>query len=78
MPLLFSVRIQSALEEVATALLPGEQLCAFLGGVYLLCDPSRVKELYCLLAEVLIRVAAILLHQGTTRAWNREHRGFGA
>ena len=70
MPLLFSIGIQGALEEVATALLPGEQLCAFLDDVYLLCEPSRVKELS-LLADALIRVAGIHVHQGKTRAWNR-------
>ena len=43
MPLLFSIGIQRALEEVAAALLPGEQSCAFLDDVCLLCDPSRVK-----------------------------------
>ena len=37
MPLLFSIGIQGALEEVAASLLPGEQLCAFLDDVYLLC-----------------------------------------
>ena len=61
MPLLFSIGIQGALEEVATALLPGEQLRAFLDDVYLLCEQ----------AEALIRVAGIRLHQGKTRAWNR-------
>ena len=71
MPLLFSIGIQGALEEVATALLPGEQLCAFLDDVYFLCEPARVKELYVLLADALIRVAGIHLHQGKTRAWNR-------
>ena len=71
MPLLFSIGIQAALEEVATALLPGEQLCAFLDDVYLLCDPSRVKVLYDFLAAALLRVAGIQLHQGKTRAWNR-------
>ena len=64
------IGIQGRLEEVATALLPGEQLCAFLDDVYLLCEPSRVKELYVLLADALIRVAGIHLHQGKTRAWN--------
>ena len=59
MPLLFSIGIQGALEEVAIALLPSEQLC----DVHLLCEPSRVKELYVLLADALI--------QGKTRAWNR-------
>ena len=41
MPLLFTIGIQSALEEVARSLEPGEQLCAFLD-IYLLCPPSRV------------------------------------
>ena len=71
MPLLFSIGIQGALEEVAASLLPGEQLCAFLDDVYLLCDPSRVWFLYDLLAAALARVAGIQLHQGKTRAWNR-------
>ena len=35
MPLLFSMGIKGALEEVAASLLPGEQLCAFLDDVYL-------------------------------------------
>ena len=71
MPLLLSIGIQGALEEVATSLLPGEQLCAFLDDVYLLCDPSRVRFLYDLLASALVRVAGIQLHQEKTRAWNR-------
>ena len=36
-PLLFAIGIQGALEEVAAALLPGEQLCAFLDDLYILC-----------------------------------------
>ena len=71
MPLLFAIGIQGALEEVAASLLPGEQLCAFLDDVYLLCDPSGVKFLCDLLAAALARVAGIQLHQGKTRAWNR-------
>ena len=71
MPLLCSIGIQGALEEVATALQPGEQLCAFLDDENLLCEPSRVKELYVLLADALIRLAGIHLQQGKTRAWNR-------
>ena len=66
MPLLFSIGIQGALEEVAASLLPGEQLCAFLDDVYLFC-----KFLYDLFAAALARVAGIQLHQGKTRAWNR-------
>ena len=71
MPLLFSIGIQGALEQVAASLLRGEQLCAFLDDMYLLCDPSRVRFLYDLLAAALARVAGIQLHQGKTRAWNR-------
>ena len=71
MPLLFSIGIQGALEQVAASLLPGEQLCAFLDDMYLLCDPSRVRFLYALLAAALARVAGIQLHQGKTRARNR-------
>ena len=51
--------------------LPGEQLCAFLDDVYLLCDPSRVRFLYDLLAAALARVTGIQLHEGKTTAWNR-------
>ena len=44
MPLLFSISIQGALEEVVASLLPGEQLCAFLDDLYLLCDPSSSRQ----------------------------------
>ena len=36
MPLFFSIGIQQALEEIAAAMLPGEQLSAFLDDVYML------------------------------------------
>ena len=61
MPLLFAIGIQGALEEVAAALLPGEQLCAFLDDLYVLCDPSRVKVVHDLLATTLQQVAGIRL-----------------
>ena len=70
MPLLFSIGIQGALEEVA-ALEHGGQICAFLDDVYVLCRPERVKVIYDTLAERLFRVAGIRLHQGKTRVWNR-------
>ena len=40
MPLLFSIGIQSALEEVSQSLLVSERLCAFLDDFYLLCEPG--------------------------------------
>ena len=70
-PFLFAIGIQGALEEVAAALLRGEQLCAFLDDLHVLCDPSRVKVVYDLLATTLHRVAGIRLHQGKTRVWNK-------
>ena len=69
MPLLFSIGIQGALEEVSRSLRPEERLCAFLDDVYLLCLPDRVASLYELLSDALLRMAGIRLHQGKTRTW---------
>ena len=46
MPLLFSIRIQGALEEVAEAMRPDEQICAFLDDLYIVCQPERVRVLF--------------------------------
>ena len=64
MPLLFSIGMQGALEEVADTL--GEQLCAFLDDISVLCQPHRVKTIY-----DVFGVAGIRLHQGKTRVWNK-------
>ena len=71
MPLLFAIGIQGALEEVSGSLEDGELLCAFLDDVFLVCEPERVRFLFDLLAEALMRHAGIQLHQGKTRVWNR-------
>ena len=71
MPLLFSIGIQGASEEVAATLEHGKQICAFLDDVYALCRPERVKAIFDTLAECLFRVAGIRPHQGKTRVWNR-------
>ena len=71
MPLLFSIGIQGALEEVSAVLQPGEQLCAFLDDVYAVCQPARVKVIRDALARALHRVAGIRLHQGKTRVCNK-------
>ena len=55
MPLLFSIGIQGALEEVAATLKP-------LDDVYALSHPERVKVIYDTLTECLWRVAGIRLH----------------
>ena len=74
MPLLFSIAIQGALEEVAATLERGEQLCAFLYDVYLLCRPNRVTTLFTLLRDALERRAGVQLHQGKTKVWNKSGR----
>ena len=56
---------EGALEEVADAVRPDEQICAFVDDVYIVCQPERVRVLYNLLAESGIR-----LHHGMTRVWN--------
>ena len=70
MPLLFSIGIHGALEEVASSIERGEQLCAFLDDIYVLCAHHRVVPLFKQLSESLERVAGIRLHQGKTRVWN--------
>ena len=70
MPVLFSIGIQGALEDVADVMRPDEQICAFLDDVYIVCQPERVRVLHDRLAESLIRVAGIHLHEGKTRVWN--------
>ena len=71
MPLLFSIGIQGALEQVARSLGPGEHLCAFLDDIYMVCEPDRVRPLYDLLGAALHRETGIRLHTGKTRVWNR-------
>ena len=71
MPLLFSIGIQGALEEVSEVLHPGEQLCAFLDDIFALCQLDRVNFIHDALRRALLRVAGIHLHQGKTRVWNK-------
>ena len=73
MPLMFSIGMQGALEEVTAALERGEQLCAFLDDVFLLCRPDRVTTLFkgCFRGS-LERVAGTQLHHGKSKGWNIE------
>ena len=70
MPLLFSIGTHGALEEVASSMEHGEQLCAFLHDVHVLRAPHQVVPLFKQLSESLERVAGIRLHHGKTRVWN--------
>ena len=71
MPLLFSIGIQSVLEELAHSLERGEHVCAFLDDENLLCPPTRVEPLFKVLSEALLRHAGIHFHQGKTNTWNK-------
>ena len=71
MPLLFSLAIHDALEEVQAELEDGELLFAFLDDVYVVCLPHRVRTIFDLLGARLSRVAGIRLHDGKTRVWNK-------
>ena len=53
----FVVFHRDALEEVASSMERGEQLCAFLDDIYVLCAPHRVVPLFKQLSESLERVA---------------------
>ena len=70
MPLLFSLGIQNALEEVRQSLEEGEWLFAFLDDVYVLCSLERTRIIHDLLAETLGERAGIRMHTGETRTWN--------
>ena len=68
MPLLLSIGIQGALEEVVDTEEAGEQPCAF---IFVLCQPHRVKTICDELPRCLCRVAGIGLHQGKTHVWEQ-------
>ena len=70
MPLLFALGIHNALEAVSLQLEPGEDICAFLDDVYVICKPERVRPIYDLLAAHLYDSAGIQLHTGRISVWN--------
>ena len=70
MPLLFSLGIQNALEEVRQSLEEGECLFAYLDDVYVLCSAKRTRIVHDLLVDTLGERAGIQLHSGKTRTWN--------
>ena len=71
MPLLFALAIHDALADVAELLRPGEDVCAFLDDVYVLCKPERTREIFDMLRHALRNTAGIDFHLGKTRVWNR-------
>jgi hypothetical protein len=54
MPMLFALGIHDALQQVASQLLDGESLFAFLDDVYVVAEPARIRPLYdahCILSQ---------------------------
>ena len=70
MPMLFSLGLHNALEEVQQLLDPGEFLFAYLDDVFILSSPERTREIFNLLENTLPKRAGIHLHTGKTRVWN--------
>ena len=71
MPLLFSLAIHNALEEVRGQMQEEELLFAFLDDIYIVSSPAGTRIIYNLLQTFLRRMAGIQQHEGKTRVWNR-------
>ena len=70
MPILFSLGLHNALEEVQQILDPREFLSVYLGDVFILSSPRRTRVIFNLLENTLLKRAGIHLHIGKTRVWN--------
>ena len=64
MPLLLSLAIHNALQEVQEHLLPEELLFAFLDDVYVVAGPDRIRAIYKVLEAKLSAKAVICLRTG--------------
>ena len=71
MPLLFALGISSALRQVQAQLHEGEHLFPYLDDIYAIAEPDRIRPIYDALVANLRETAAIELHAGKTRTWNR-------
>ena len=49
----------------------GEMLFAFLDNIYILCDPSRVGEIFLQVLQSLARFAGVQVNLEKTKVWNR-------
>ena len=70
MPALFSVGLHTALQHIHSHLHPGEMVFAYLDDVYVLCEPNRVRDVFCLVRTSLAELVGIQVHFGKTRCWN--------
>ena len=69
-PALYALGTQLS-PHVDTSLHEGEMLFAFLNDIYILCDPSRVGEIFLQVKQSLARFAGVQVNLGKTKVWNR-------
>ena len=70
MPALFSLGQRAALQAIQEQLHPNELLLAYLDDVYAVVPPTRVREVYDVMAHELHRHTHAQLNSGKTRVWN--------
>ena len=70
MPAPYALAQHAALADVATALVPGEAVLAFLDGTYIVCSFERVAPLHGAFSDALWARARVQLNQGKIRVWN--------
>ena len=70
MPALYALGQHEALSQVHATLRQGELLFAYLDDIYVLCDPSRVAEIFLQVKLSLFRSAGIQVNLGKTKIWN--------
>ena len=67
---LFSLGQMAALQAIQDQLRPDELLLAYLDDIYAVVPPARVREVYGIMANQLLRRTRIQLNGGKTRVWN--------
>ena len=70
MPALYALGQHEALSQVHATLRQGEMLFAHLDDICVLCDPSRVAEIFLQVKLSLFRSAGIQVNLGKTKIWN--------
>ena len=70
MPALFSLGQRAAFQAMQHRLHLDELLLAYLDDIYAVVPPTRIREVYDLMAHKLNRHTQIQLNSGKTRAWN--------
>ena len=70
MPALFSLALNTALQQFHEDLHDGERVAAYLDDIYITAQPSRIRTFFDALARHLSTHAGIRLHAGKTEVWN--------